>query len=72
MILWEVEDEHDSANTIADGDEAIDEERRYRTLTANVYRGPYTGHAKVRRFLVVHEGIRSCYCLYGNSPSAHC
>ena len=67
MILWnENEAEPMLINSIADTDNAMLEDRAARqrvNLMANVYRGPYTGPATVRRFLVVHEGIRSCYCL---------
>ncbi|MCJ1280515.1 hypothetical protein MMC21_008344 [Puttea exsequens] len=63
MILWPIPRPTPSAHTIADTDEAADEARRQRALFANNYIGPYTGRTTIRRFLVVHEGIRSSYCL---------
>ncbi|KAJ0421308.1 hypothetical protein BJY00DRAFT_282494 [Aspergillus carlsbadensis] len=35
------------------------------------YSGPYTGPETVRRFVVVAEGVRSCYCLPISSFNGH-
>ena len=63
MMLWNVEEINKEAQVIADDQPSIEDERTARMGYENVYTGPYTGPTTVRRFLVVHEGIRSSYCL---------
>lgn len=68
QMLWSVHDETLEAEAVADSEE---DERwhehwlqyeKIRPLSNN-YMGPYTGPTTARRFLVVHQGIRSSYCL---------
>lgn len=63
MMLWTVEGIVVGTPVVADDESSIEEDRHSRMMYANVYTGPYTGPTTVRRFLVVHEGVRSSYCL---------
>jgi hypothetical protein len=54
-------------NFITNINNAVLEDREARqriNLMTNVYRELYTRFAIVRRFLIVYERIRSCYCLF--------
>lgn len=62
MMLWDVK-QASMLNLPADEEPSIQEDMDRRNLSSNLYMGPYTGPTTVRRFLVVREGIRSCYCL---------
>ena len=49
--------------TVVDDREMIQAKERRPMTMSNRRISPYTGHMIIRRFLVVHEGIRSSYCL---------
>jgi len=62
MMLWDADGQNSPVNAVADDDDDLDDERDLRPLS-NMWMGPYSGPTTIRRFLVVHEGVRSSYCL---------
>lgn len=51
------------ALVVAEDESSIEEDRQSRMMYAIMYIDSYTGLINVQRFLVVHEGIQSSYCL---------
>lgn len=61
-MLWDTGIEAPRAHAVADND-FMDEVEGGMRIISNNWTGPYTGPTRIRRFLVVREGIRSSYCL---------
>lgn len=63
MMLWGIDGIREDLREVVDDDPTVCAERASFMMVENNYTGPYTGPESVRRFVVIGQGIRSCFCL---------